>query len=128
VPVIERVVQPPSSLLLVMDPAVGRIPETMGGELTASTGSCVAIGTRSEADGATRVRLLTSGELAEGEEDTPSVLLAWQGILATPTGELVVASVTGETYASRPVRVSTQLRLLVNDEKEPDEIWIVVVD
>ena len=124
-PVIERVVQPPSSLLLVMDPTVGRVPETMGGELTASTGSCVAIGTRSEADGATRVRLLTSGELAEREEDTPS-LLAWQGMLATPTGELVVASVTGETYASRPVTASTRLRLLVNDEEEPDEIWVVV--
>jgi hypothetical protein len=118
-----RSVQAPNSLLLIMDPVVGRVPEATGGRLTAFTDSCVAIGTLSETDGPTRVRLLASAELPES--DAPP-MTAWQGVLATPTGELVVTSVTGEIYARRSVRESTPLRLLVNDETEPDEIWIVV--
>jgi hypothetical protein len=38
----------------------------------------------------------------------------------------VLASVTGETYASSPVGETTALRGLVNDDEEPDEIWVVL--
>jgi hypothetical protein len=122
-PVIDRFVRAPSSVLLIMDPVVGQVPETMGGRLVASTPSCVAIGTLSEADGLTKVRVVASANLPEHNAPPTE---AWQGVLATPSRELVMSSVTEQRYAGWPVGESTRLRLLVNDDNEPDEIWVVV--
>lgn len=122
-PVTSIEVQPSNSLLLVMDPDHGVIPESMGGRLVAVTESCLAVGTLSEADGPTHVDVVDATDF-QGVED--GSWLAWEGMLATVSGRLAVMDVLGDVLADRQVGPSAAVRLIVNDDREPDRISVVV--
>ena len=122
-PVTNVEVQPSNSLLLVMDPDHGVIPESIGGRLVAATESCLAVGTLSEADGPTRVHVIDADDF-RGVEDGSWV--AWEGILATASGRLAVMDVLGDVFADRRVGPSVAVRVIVNDDTEPDGISVVV--
>jgi hypothetical protein len=114
-------VRAPNSLLLLGDPLAGP-PETIAEQLVSAAASCMAIATRSEADGETRVRVLDKpdAELRAGA-------LVFDGVLDAPTGRLALTSVVGETYAEIPVtRNETRVQVWVNDLQEPDAIDLVI--
>lgn len=115
------VVRAPNSVVLVGDPA-GEPPESMGGSLVSATSSCVAVGTMSEADGETTIRIVdeayTQDKLGQ---------LAFHGSLQLPSNRLTIASVLDETYLERPVAgPSVPLQIWVNDAEEPDKICVVI--
>lgn len=113
-------VAPPNSVVLVMDPRTGDVPETMGGQLVASTPSCVAIGCLAEKDGQTSLHL---GDY----EVTPAHALIFDGLIETPSRLLAVCNVRREPYLSMAVAEErTQVRIWVNDDVEPDDIGVVV--
>ena len=114
-------IAPPNSLLLIMDRSVGRPPESMAGEIIASTSTCVAIGTRSEHDGTTHVTL----------DDGPTTFVAgtpcFDGVLETPSRRLSVCSVTDQVVLENDVMTErTWIRVWVDDLTEPSEIRIIV--
>jgi hypothetical protein len=114
---------PRNSLILVMDRAVGGIPESMAGGLVAATPTCIAIGTKSEHDGETSISLSDEATPAEGGS-TPK----FDGVLKTPSKHLSVCSVLGEVLLEMSVpSVETRVRVLANDVAEPDNIAVVVV-
>lgn len=117
----EAAIRPPNSLVLIGDPSADP-PESMCGRLVASTSSCLAIGTLSDVDGETTIRLV------DADDPTPlSPRLAFDGTLRVPHACLKVTSVLGDTYLERniPDRIA-RLRVWVNEPIEPDEICIVV--
>ncbi|MFN8075871.1 MAG: hypothetical protein U0Q15_10695 [Kineosporiaceae bacterium] len=122
-PVTTVEVRPSNSLLLIMDPHGGLIPDSMGGRSVAVTESCLAVGTLSEADGSTQVNVIDVDDF-QGVEDGSWV--AWQGILATASGRLAVMDVLGDVLADRQVGPSVPVRLIVNDDTEPDRISVVM--
>ena len=112
----------PYSLVFLLDPKSGTIPQSMDGLLIASTESCVAIGCRAEVDGSTKV---TIGDIDlvnpgyepafDGEIETPSKALEIQSVLGT---KLLNALVQGER---------TRVAIWVNDSREPDEIIVGIL-
>lgn len=118
--VTEIEVRAPNSLVLVGDP-MGEPPEVLAGALVSATSSCVAIGTLSDVDGVTKIRILDAIT-----KDLPSYL-AFEGEIDTPSNRLSVTSVLDETYLERHIAASTvSIKIWVNDREEPDEISIVV--
>lgn len=98
-------VRAPNSVVLVGDPG-GEPPESLAGGLVSATSSCVAVGTLSEADGETMIRLID----AKDAGDLPT-RLAFAGELETPSNRLTIASVFDETYLLRaPTRARRQPR------------------
>lgn len=117
----EAIVRAPNSVVLVGDPA-GEPPESLAGGLVSATSSCVAIGTLSEADGETTIRLVDAADTA----DLPAQL-AFKGELETASHRLTIASVLNDTYLERPVgSTSGPLQIWVNDADEPDNICVVI--
>ena len=118
---IEVRVRPPHSLILVGDPH-GRVPERIDGNLTRATSTCVAIGTLSDLDGETTVRVTDSlRSTAEGAQQ-----LAFEGDVELASNVLRIGNVLGEVYLDWPVSAdSVSLQVWVNHPSEPDEIWIV---
>jgi len=77
-----RKIRAPNSLLLVGDPT-GEVPQHMSGKLVASTPGRVAVGTLSDVDGETDVRVLD----ALTADDRRPIYLAFDGVsLATRMG------------------------------------------
>src|SRR5262245_5176006 len=110
-------IAPPNSLLLVMDPSVGQIPEGMSDAIVASTASCVAIGTLSEHDGTTRVSI--SDNAVTETNDAP----VFDGVLDTPGGRIAVCSVFDQIILEIAVATArTRVRIYANDNNEPSEI------
>lgn len=97
----EAVVRAPNSLILVGDPA-GEVPESMGEALVSATSSCVAVGTLSESDGSTTIRLVDD----DGVEELPP-RLAFEGDLEMSNDRLTVASVLNDIYLERHVEASS---------------------
>jgi hypothetical protein len=121
---VEARLHPLNSLLLVLDSSSRDLPESMGGQLVAASTSSVAVGTRSEADGPTTVRI-TDEEEGQVKQATHPLLLAFEGKIDTPSARLVVESVLGERYMEFPwAPTEAELRIWVNDLTEPDEIVI----
>jgi hypothetical protein len=114
-------IAPPNSLLLIMDRSIGRPPESMAGEIVASTSTCVAIGTRSEPDGTTHVTLDDGhGTFAVG-------IPCFDGVLETPSRRLAVCSVIDDVVLEANVMTErTWIRVRVDDLTEPSEIYIFV--
>ena len=113
-------VAPSHSLVLVMDPSVGRIPEKMSGALVAATTTCVAIGTLSEHDGTTRICLGTEEYSGGGNG-------VFDGELDTPGGRVAVCSVLDEVLLEVPVPFRrSRVRIWANDDQEPSELNIRV--
>ena len=113
-------IAPPNSVL-IMDRSVGQIPDSLMGGLTAFTPTCVAIGTRSEHDGDTRVTL------EENDGSSCRGVPAFDGVLDTPDRKIAVCSVLDDVIFELPVPAErTRVRIWANDASEPSEIYIVV--
>jgi hypothetical protein len=113
-------IAPPNSLILVMDRAGGEIPDSMAGSLVASTPTCIAVGTLSEHDGTTRVSLDKTSVPQSG------CTLVFDGVLYTPSRELVVCSVLDEIILNCAVAAErTRIQVWANDRVEPSEIFIL---
>src|SRR4051812_22105077 len=111
---------PRNSLILVMDRAVGVIPETMSGRLVAATPTCIAVGTKSEHDGETSISLSDEATPSEGGSNQ-----RFDGVLKTPSRRLSVCSVSGEVLLEMNVSSHvTHVQVLANDAAEPDNITI----
>ena len=113
------VVSPPNSLLLIMDPSFGVVPESMEGGLIQSTSTCVAIGTLSEFDGETKV-VLTNSRPAD-----PNLFLVFDGQVATPNLLLSVCTVDhDQTIATVVSSNCTNIEVWVNHSEEPNLIVV----
>ena len=116
-----RLVTPSNSVILVMDPQLGKIPNSMNGRVVAATDSCVAVGTKEEYEGPTRIRITD-----EVSDDTPP-LKVHDGAVEVTSGEIVVANILGEAFLRWPVEgTSVGLQIYINHSTEPDEIVVVV--
>lgn len=117
----EVTVRAPNSLILIGDPACDP-PESMSGGLVGVSPGCVAVGTLSEADGATRIYLVEDGHLPDSTTE-----LAFSGEIETPSRRLVVSSVLDDIFFDRGVSSqSVFVQVWVNDEAEPDQIAVLV--
>lgn len=113
----------PNSIVMAMDFESGEPPESMGGGLIAANATCVAIGTLAEQSGATEV------VLADQLEDVNSVdmLIAFDGRLKCPNGEVSLVSALNEKLLSMPVTLKeVRVRVFVNDDAEPNRLAIVL--
>jgi hypothetical protein len=120
--VIEVLADPPSSVILVTDPAIGEVPGAMHG-LPASTSTCVAVATMTSADGATRIRL-NSGD-GSTSATVENLALIWEGRITT-SARLAVATVLWDELASVPTRGEVDLQIWADNPDEPGEILILV--
>jgi hypothetical protein len=79
----------------------------------------VAIGCRAEMDGTTKITLGTSPEVDPGQSPV------FEGMLKTPSHQIVVRTVRGETIlgASVPTR-QTRIRIWIDRPTEPDSVVI----
>lgn len=114
-------ISPPHSIILMLDPDAGVLPETMQVEAIASTTTALAVGTLAEFDGPTRVGISAA-------DDRPTVRdleRRWAGRLET-RGRLAVMTVTGEIVLETPAAQSTSVEVWTTDEAEPDLVWFVV--
>lgn len=113
-------ISPLNSLLLVMDRSVGIVPPTMGRSVVAFTETCVAVGTRSEHDGSTRVTVV------DGVFQVDAGAPVFDGVLLTPGGSLAVCSVVDEVVVEFAVNAPrTRVRIWANDPVEPSEITLL---
>jgi hypothetical protein len=113
-------VAPPHSLVLVMDSGGGELPASIEGIVT-STDSCIAVGCTCEIDGPTEISLGTLDEMAAG------LTIAFDGFLSTPQRSVTVQTVYGEILTDAAVPTTrTAVRIGVNDEREPDRVFIAV--
>lgn len=120
---ITKTFAPSNSLVLVMDSSIGEIPSSIGDALTASTSSCVAVGTLAEMDGETTITLTDSSEGIEPEG------LVFDGVLLTPGKELSVCNVEDEKVLTIPVPSSeTRVQIFANDINEPDNIVVLATN
>ena len=114
---------PRNSLILVMDRAVGVIPESMAGRLVAATLTCIAVGTKSEHDGETSI-LLSDEATPSGGGFSPR----FDGVLKTPSRRLSVCSVLDEVLLEMSVPSDeAHVQVWTKDATEPDNIAIVVI-
>ena len=113
-------VAPPNSLVVVMDPSVGVMPEITYGSVW-STPSCVVVGTLMEQDGETRLSL---GDEARSEDTD---VLLWQGILETANGRIVISTILNETLLQMHVPTDrVHVAVWSNRQAEPSRIDVVV--
>ena len=90
-------------------------------ELVVSTSASIAIGTMSEVDGTTRLRL-TNGRVSPGTEGLAQV---FDGELETPSKTICIGAATGEIYLRGTTNGnSTRIKVWVNDRTEPDLIVV----
>src|SRR4051812_7917618 len=109
----------PNALLLVGDPA-GDPPTTMGRHLVRANASCIAVGTRPDVDGQTSVHLSTRRPAGEHR-------CVFRGSVELTSRRVTVASVLNDTLLDAPIdRDQVQIEIWVNDETEPDEVYVVV--
>ena len=114
--------EPQNSLILIMDHSYGEVPASMNGQLVSATASCVAMGTLSEVDGATKITLADSllGIDVLGE-------IVFDGTIKAPQHEISVCSVANEKLLSIGVSSSTpRIKIFANHPVEPDQVVILV--
>jgi len=114
-----------NSVVLITGTEGARIPDSLGGKLVVATSSCIAVGTRNEADGKTSITLTDETCAAFGCQER-GLQRVFSGVLETPERELVVRTVLLQTAAKLPVlKDLTRIEVFTNDESEPDNICIV---
>jgi hypothetical protein len=112
---------PPNSLILIEDETGGIVPSSIGGSLIVSTGSCIVVGCRADADSDTEFTLGVSSKVNPGE------LPIFCGKLKTPTFKVVLRTVTGQAILELPVnQCETEICVWVNDIHEPDQVIVGV--
>lgn len=115
---------PPNSLIAVMDHGGGEVPTDMNGQGVAATPSCVVIGTLMAADGETSVTL-TDEPLPKNH----GLMNVFEGSVATPSLKLSVYSTHRVVIIEAKVPTTqTRIEIWVNEETEPNDIRIVVLD
>lgn len=112
---------PPNSLLLVLDPRTGVLPEIMAGETISATSSGLAIGTMAEFDGETEVSL---GDVQDLPGDL-GLVLRWDGTLET-SGRLGVLTIDNEILIDAEAAPVAGVQIWTNDADEPDVIWVAI--
>jgi hypothetical protein len=116
-------IAPMNSLILIMDRTFGDVPKSMNHTVVAATTSCVAIGTIYEFDSETHLSL---SDLPPEFEN--SSILAYEGVLKTPSKRLSVCSVMNDPILECDVQnLQTRIRVFINDDSEPDEIYILIL-
>jgi hypothetical protein len=114
-----KTIEPPNSLILVLDRSCGQVPQEIGANLVSATESCLAVGSRS--DRPTKVFVGPATELS------PPLQLVFDGELATPSQKLSILSVMNEEYLSENVSgCLTHVRVFANHDSEPDLLFIVI--
>jgi hypothetical protein len=118
---LETRVRAPNSVVLLGDAVTADVPRTLAGGLVAATESCIAVGTRSEADGETHVIVAERLDATD-----PPLDEAFCGTLSTPNRRLHVFNVHGVSYLEVTLGSEiNNLRVLVDDRVEP--AWIVIL-
>lgn len=118
----EAVVRPPYSVVVVGD-RNATVPSAMAGRVVSATDTCLAVSTRSEVDGPTRIRLI---DATDAVVDLPRNV-AFQGELRVNSHELTIASVDGEVYLRGEVDdTSVGVNIFVDDDAEPADISVVL--
>lgn len=112
---------PQNSLLLVLDPATGVLPEALGGASIAATSSGLAIGTLAEFDGETEVVLAILGEAP----DDGSLTVRWEGPIET-SGRIGVLTIYNDVVLETDAPSVAQVRVWTNHPDEPDVVWIAI--
>jgi hypothetical protein len=115
---------PRNSVVVVMDQAIGEVPDSLNRGLVAATNSSVAVGTLCEFDGDTLISLSD-----ERPRDLPAERPVFDNVIRTPSQRLSVCSVLDEALLvlDLPTTV-TRVRIWANDHREPSRIWIVAGD
>jgi hypothetical protein len=113
--------RPPFSLVFVMDPASGELPESLGsGSITVGPSS-VAVGTLADADGPTEFYLGL-------DDDLPLIdglVLRWQGTLST-SGRVGLVTAENEVLLECPGEPISSVQIWTNDESEPDRVVVLL--
>lgn len=115
----EITLSPSNSVVLIEDVGGGQIPLSMNGASIAWTSSVIAVGCRMIADGPSTFRI------GAGRMIDPGYLPKFDGYLDTPSGHLIVSTITGHPILSAKVSASkTRMRIWTNDTTAPDLILI----
>lgn len=112
----------PNGLLLILDPASGVLPESLGGASVAATASGLAVGALAEFDGETEVCV---GDRSDLPTDR-SLELRWEGELET-SGRLGVLTVYNEILLERASASVAHVEVWTNDLDEPDLVWVAIL-
>jgi len=116
-----KLISPAHALILIMDPEIGVVPDSMARNLVSMTSSCVAVGTQSPIDGPTRICFST--EL----QNTSNLKKVFCGFLETPNKVLKVCDVNGDVELETFVTSErTRVEVWVDDLSEPQNIEILV--
>lgn len=111
----------PNSVLLIMDPKLGIVPDTLGNQRVSSTGSCIAIGTAMEYDKMTTVTLITEPSLAPNERPK------FRATIAVPRNMVAVCNVFRQPVLSVPHYANlADVTIWSNDPSEPDRITVLI--
>lgn len=111
---------PPNSLLLVLDPRTGELPDSLDGEAIVATSSAIAIGTLMEYDGDTEVVLTDQAGDSQDE-----LTMRWSGVLKT-SGRLGVLTIYQDELLGLDVQDAVYVRVWTNDPAEPDRVMVTV--
>jgi hypothetical protein len=112
---------PPNSIVLISDPEFEftDVPELLGNELISATDSCIAVGCRSEADGATQFTFGWSADVDPGSEP------AFIGSVKTPSRHVALQTILWQSLLAQVVPFEyTRIRIWLDDPTEPDNIVV----
>lgn len=110
----------PYAVLLIMDPSSGEPPETMGQSLISATDTCVAVGTRPDADGPVEIALVSTKTPVGAE-----YLQVFKDRILTPARKLALVNALNETLLS--VEVADEdilLEVWVDSTHEPSKVIV----
>lgn len=117
--------RPPNSVILIQDRDESDLPESLGEGLVTATSTCLVVGTLCFADGETSLTL--SDETGLPSTSVIPHVCAFDGTLDLPSGQLVVSTVEDVTILEmKHPGQQARVTVWVNDESEPDSIWIQV--
>ena len=115
---------PKNSLILILDPVTGIIPQSMACQLVASTPSCIAIGTMSASDGETVVVLTDERQCVISD---PAMQQVFEGTIATPRMKVAVCTVDMEQILSSQVPTGLlSVEVWVNHKQEPSRVCVLI--
>jgi hypothetical protein len=107
----------PFALVLVQDSRCASVPASMQGQLIALSPCCIAVGSRPEADGQTRLLLGDAHVVDPGDPPLGDCAIS------TPSRHLTVQTAQGTIIISTPVpETTTVVRIWANHPTEPDEL------
>jgi len=110
----------PNSVLFVMDPAIGVIPDSMSRSIVASTDSCIAVGTNSEQEGSTDVLI------SDKRSKHAGFTRVFAGCIRTPNFSLAVCDIYEEVMTEfRVLNSVSKIEIWVNQQHVPTAIEII---